>query len=58
VVFVETHEKFSVGPSRELQQAADELLGEETYYAKVDSSLPERTPRKWERRTESGEPEG
>jgi DNA polymerase-3 subunit alpha len=58
VVFIETHEKFSVGPSRELQAAADELLGEETYYAKVDSSLPERTPRKWERKSDSGEPEG
>ena len=32
--------RFSVAPSRELQQAADDLFGEETYYAKVDTSLP------------------
>jgi DNA polymerase-3 subunit alpha len=51
-VFVETHEKFFVSPSRELQQAADQLLGEETYYAKVDTSLPERTQRRWERKPE------
>ncbi len=52
VVFVETHEKFFVSPSRELQQAADEMFGEETYYAKADTSLPVRTPRKWERKPE------
>ncbi len=57
VVFVETHERFFVAPSRQLQQAADELLGEETYYAKVDTSLPERAPRRWERRPENGSDE-
>jgi hypothetical protein len=25
------------------------MFGEETYYAKADTSLPVRTPRKWER---------
>ncbi len=35
---------------QELQQAADELFGEETYYAKVDRSPPERAQRVWERR--------
>jgi DNA polymerase-3 subunit alpha len=54
VVFVEAHERFFVAPSRQLQQAADDLLGEETYYAKVDASLPERAPRRWERRPENG----
>ncbi len=52
VVFVETHERFAVAPSPGLQQAADGLFGEETYYAKVDTSLPERPPRTWERRPE------
>ena len=52
LVFVETHERFSVTPSLQLQQAADELFGEETYYAKVDTSLPERAPRRWERRAD------
>ena len=49
VIFVETHDKFFVTPSRELQQAADDQFGEETYYAKVDASLPERQ-RRWERK--------
>jgi DNA polymerase-3 subunit alpha len=52
VIFLETHEKFFVAPSRQLQQAADEMFGEETYYAKVDTSVPERQPRRWERKAE------
>ena len=52
VIFVEAHDKFAVAPSRALQQAADDQFGEETYYAKVDTSLPERAPRRWERRAE------
>jgi DNA polymerase III subunit alpha len=55
VIFVETHDKFFVKPSRELQQEANAQFGEETYYAKVDMSLPERTPRRWERRDGNGE---
>jgi hypothetical protein len=51
VIFLETHEKFFVSPSRDLQQAANDLLGEETYYAKVDTTLPERVARPWERRS-------
>jgi DNA polymerase III alpha subunit len=58
VIFVETHERFFVTPSRELQQAADDLLGEETYYAKADASLPERAPRRWERKPELAGAEG
>ena len=52
VIFVETHEKFFVGPSAQLQQEADALFGEETYYVKVDTSLPERAQRKWDRKAE------
>ena len=58
VIFMTAHEKFSVAPSRALQQAADDRFGEETYYAKVDTSLPERTPRRWERRAEGNGEEG
>ncbi|MBU6398691.1 MAG: DNA polymerase III subunit alpha [Verrucomicrobia bacterium] len=53
-VFIATHERFAVTPSLQLQQAADERFGEGTYYAKVDTSPPERAPRKWERRGEAG----
>jgi hypothetical protein len=33
----------------------DELFGEDTYYAKVDMSLPERPKRAWERKAENGD---
>jgi DNA polymerase-3 subunit alpha len=52
VIFVETHERFAVAPSAELQKAVDELFGEETYYAKVDTTTPERAPRRWEKKPE------
>jgi len=52
IVFVETHERYYVSPSRELQQAIDERFGPNTYYAKVDTSVPERAQRRWERRPE------
>ena len=50
VIFMDTNERFSVTPSIELEQAANQLFGEETYYAKVDTSPPERQPRRWERK--------
>jgi DNA polymerase III subunit alpha len=53
VVFVETNERFAVAPSLELQKEADELFGEETYYASVDTSLPERQKQRWERGSEA-----
>jgi DNA polymerase-3 subunit alpha len=52
IIFVETHEKYFVTPSRELQRAVDEQFGENTYYAKVDTALPERQRRVWERKPE------
>lgn len=54
-VFIETHEKYWVAPSRQLQQQADEIFGEETYYAKVDVTLPEPQKRKWEKRNGDGD---
>jgi DNA polymerase-3 subunit alpha len=54
VVFMDTNERFGVTPSLNLQREADARFGEETYYAKVDTSLPERAPRRWERKAESG----
>ncbi|HVU08320.1 MAG TPA: DNA polymerase III subunit alpha [Verrucomicrobiae bacterium] len=49
IVFVETNDHFAVTPSQELQREADARFGEETYYAKVDTSLPERQSR-WPRK--------
>jgi hypothetical protein len=54
VVFIETHERFFVKPSLALQQAVDGRFGEETYYAKVDATLPQRAPRQWEKRPQAG----
>ncbi len=53
-IFVETHEKFFVTPSLELEHAAGKQFGEQTYYAKVDTSLPEKARRSWERKPGSG----
>jgi len=53
-VYLEAHERFSVQPSRQFQQSVDEMFGREVYYAKVDSSLPERALKKWEKRQENG----
>jgi DNA polymerase-3 subunit alpha len=55
IIFVETHERFYVTPSRELQRAADEVFGEDTYYVKVDTALPERAARRWSRKPEMAE---
>ncbi len=54
VVFIETHERFFVKPSLALQQAVDGRFGEDTYYAKVDATLPQRAPRQWEKRAQAG----
>ncbi|HSY10246.1 MAG TPA: DNA polymerase III subunit alpha, partial [Candidatus Dormibacteraeota bacterium] len=56
VVFMDTNERFAVAPSLKLQHEADARFGEETYYAKVDTSLPERQSR-WPRKTESSSEE-
>ena len=56
-VFVGTHEKFGVTPSLELEHAANKSFGEETYYAKVGTSLPEKTRRSWEKKNGGGDAE-
>ena len=50
IVFIETHERYYVSPSRELEKAVEAEFGEDTYYVKVDTSLPERQGRRWEKR--------
>ena len=52
IVFIETHDRNFVAPSRELQKAVDDLLGAETYYPRVDTSVPEAKKRAWERKSE------
>ena len=40
-VFVEANERFNVAPSANLQQEANTLFGDDTYYVKVDTEVPE-----------------
>ncbi len=40
-VFVEANDRFNVTPSTDLQQEADTLFGDDTYYVKVDTDVPE-----------------
>jgi DNA polymerase III subunit alpha len=54
VVFIEAHEKYRLKPSLDLQAAVDERFGEETYYAKVETTLPQRAPRQWEKKSYGG----
>ncbi len=54
IVFIATHDRFGVQPSGALQTAVDEMFGEETYYAKVDTTMPERPKRAWEKKPDSG----
>jgi DNA polymerase-3 subunit alpha len=52
IYFMEANERFAVTPSLKLQHEADAQFGEGTYYAKVDTTLPERQSR-WSRKAES-----
>jgi len=54
IVFIESHQRYSVKPSAALQQAVDDKFGEDTYYAKVDMTLPQRTLRQWEKKSNGG----
>jgi DNA polymerase-3 subunit alpha len=58
IIFLQTHEKYFVTPSLELQKAADQLFGEETFYAKVDTTPPPRQKREWERKNDAATTEG
>ena len=51
MVFVETNNRFSVTPSLEFEHAVNKLLGEKTYYAKIDAALPEKAKRAWEKKS-------
>ena len=48
-VFLEADGFFNVSPGREFQAAANERFGNDTYYAKVDTSLPEPQRRRYGR---------
>ncbi len=56
-VYIEVNERYFVAPSRDLQKEVDELFGPDTYYVKVDNTLPERIARRWERKPDAGDSE-
>lgn len=49
-VFLDASDRYNVNPSLKLEAEINARFGENTYYAKVDTSLPERAPRKWEKK--------
>ena len=49
IIFIETHDRYCVAPSSELQREVDDLFGDGCYYAKVDHTLPERKRKPWEK---------
>jgi DNA polymerase III subunit alpha len=53
-IFMDTNDRFGVAPSLKLQQDVDARFGKETYYAKVDMTLPEKARRSWEKKNGSG----
>jgi hypothetical protein len=56
-VFIQAHERYAVAPSLALQKAVEEVFGEGSYYAKLDTALPERAPRRWTRKGEAADGE-
>ena len=48
-VFIDTNSRFGVTPSLELEHAVNHLFGE-NLYAKVDTTLPEKQRRTWEKK--------
>ena len=50
LVFVESGEKHYVKPSERLRDEVNDLLGQAgSYYAKVDTSLPDPPKRRWQK---------
>ncbi len=54
MIFLQTHERFGVTPSIDLEHAVNKMFGEKTYYARVDASLPEKAKRSWEKKNTGG----
>ena len=54
LLYLEVSEHYAVTPSKALQDEVDGMFGEGTYFPKVDLSLPERTQRRWERKSGDG----
>ncbi len=51
-VYIEPHERFRITPSLEFQKAMEQKFGSGSYFVVVDTSLPERMQRRWEKKPE------
>jgi DNA polymerase-3 subunit alpha len=49
-VFIETHSRYGVMPSLELEHEVNRQFGDQAYYAVVDKNLPEKQRRAWEKK--------
>ncbi|MEC8973402.1 MAG: OB-fold nucleic acid binding domain-containing protein, partial [Verrucomicrobiota bacterium] len=54
LVFIDTSDKHFVRPSEQLRVEVNEMLGPDSYYAKVDTALPEPAKRQWQRKEKNG----
>ena len=54
LVFIDTSEKHFGRPSVKLRDEVNEMLGPDSYYAKVDKTLPEPAKRQWQRKETNG----
>ena len=54
-VWIEPDDRHRVTPSRDFEKAVSDLFGPEACQMKVDNALPERAPRRWERRSQGGD---
>ncbi|MEE2947381.1 MAG: DNA polymerase III subunit alpha [Verrucomicrobiota bacterium] len=50
LVFLDTSDRYFVRPSERLRVEVNELLGPDSYHAKVDTTLPEPAKRSWSRK--------
>jgi DNA polymerase III subunit alpha len=57
-VWIEPNDRYSVLPTREFEAAVSSAYGPEAYQPKIDDALPERAPRKWERRSTGAADDG
>ncbi|GIT13063.1 MAG: hypothetical protein CM1200mP34_4690 [Verrucomicrobiales bacterium] len=49
LVYLDTSDRYFVRPSEQLRAEVNELLGSDSYYAMVDTTLPEPAKRSWPR---------
>ena len=53
-MFIDTSDIHFVRPSEQLRVEVNEMLGPDSYYAKVDTALPEPVKRQWQRKENNG----